>query len=73
MTLDRDGAVAGLTGPAWLEWLDSRWDRSAFSAARGATLLTAPYQSPNGLSVDDALALVALGKGWVSQQKVGGS
>ena len=70
ITLDPSGAVAGLTGKAWLSWLDGRWTRQGFSGPIGQFLLTAPYQPSGQLGADDAQALLALGKSWIRHQKV---
>ena len=70
ITLDPNGPVAGLTGQAWLSWLDGRWTRQGFSGPVGKLLLTAPYQPAGQLGADDAQALVALGKSWIRQQRV---
>lgn len=51
--------VAGLTGEAWLEWLDYGLDRSHFVAGDGRVLIEWPYRDP-GSQVDksDVGALV---------------
>lgn len=38
--------VAGLTGTAWLEWLDRGLDRRPFSRGPGQTLAELPYRNP---------------------------
>lgn len=38
--------VAGLTGHAWLEWLDRGLERRPFSEGPGRTLLELPYRDP---------------------------
>ncbi len=43
--------VAGLTGEAWLEWLDRDLDRSHFMEGDGRPLIEWPYQGSN-LTVD---------------------
>jgi hypothetical protein len=43
--------VAGLTGEAWLEWLDRDLDRSHFVSGDGRPLIEWPYRSPD-TSVD---------------------
>ncbi len=43
--------VAGLTGEAWLEWLDRDLDRSHFANGDGRALIEWPYQGAD-LTVD---------------------
>lgn len=38
--------VAGLTGAAWLEWLDSGLDKPAFADGAGRALVDLPYRRP---------------------------
>lgn len=38
--------VAGLTGRAWLEWLDRGLERRPFSEGPGRTLVELPYRDP---------------------------
>ncbi len=38
--------VAGLTGEAWLNWLDRDLDRSHFAAGDGRVLIEWPYRDP---------------------------
>lgn len=45
--------VAGLTGDAWLEWLDRDLDRPRFQGDAGRKLLELPYRRPD----DDLTAL----------------
>jgi len=60
-------AVAGLTGDAWLSWLDGRWDREDFMRGAGRILIDAPYR--NAFSQSDALAeLFSLCRTWLEQQ-----
>lgn len=47
--------VAGLTGDAWLEWLDQDLDRPRFQGAAGRKLLELPYRRP-----DDELSALEL-------------
>jgi hypothetical protein len=46
------GEVAGLTGRAWLEWLDRGLDRQPFSRGPGRTLGDLPYRNPAQLHED---------------------
>jgi len=45
--------VAGLTGDAWLEWLDRDLDQPRFQSDTGRKLLEVPYRRPD----DDLTAL----------------
>jgi hypothetical protein len=64
--------VAGLTGQAWLVWLDSRWQRDGFSRGAGQLVASAPYRSPDSLSPEQARDLLELARAWTSVQRVGG-
>ena len=51
--------VAGLTGEAWLEWLDHDLDRSHFVAGDGRVLIEWPYREPDSqVDKSDVGALV---------------
>lgn len=54
--------VAGLTGDAWLEWLDRDLDRPRFKGEAGRKLLEMPYRRPDGelsaLELVDVMAAV---------------
>jgi hypothetical protein len=41
------GEVAGLTGDAWLAWLDRDFDKPRFQAEAGRKLLELPYRKPD--------------------------
>jgi hypothetical protein len=62
MTLFPQADVAGLTGTAWLHFLDTHGGDSAFCDGIGAVLETRPYQS--GGAYDEA-ALIALVRRWL--------
>jgi hypothetical protein len=47
--------VAGLTGDAWLEWLDQDLDQPRFQSDAGRKLLELPYRRP-----DDELSALEL-------------
>jgi hypothetical protein len=61
--------VAGLTGDAWLHFLDSRWDRDEFSAGIGRVLIYGPYAPPERVSAADVSALSELCVDWVRTQR----
>ena len=44
--------VAGLTGDAWLEWLDRDLDRPLFRKGAGRSLLDLPYRNPETAARD---------------------
>lgn len=53
--------VAGLTGDAWLAWLDRDLDRPRFQTATGKKLLELPYRRPDeNVSAMDLVDVVAL-------------
>ncbi len=73
MTLSRQPeSVAGLTGESWLAWLDSRWEREAFSQGAGRGLASAPYAGAERLDREQCLELGLLCQDWVRAQKAGG-
>ena len=57
-----ESGVAGLTGLAWLEFLDAHGGAGAFSQGVGSVLATRPYQ-PDGAY--DVAALIALVRRWL--------
>ena len=54
--------VAGLTGNAWLEWLDRDLEMPGFTRGAGRGLLELPYRDPqtagDQVEIDDMLAVV---------------
>jgi hypothetical protein len=54
--------VAGLTGDAWLRWLDRDLDQARFQSEAGRKLLELPYRRPDdeisGLELVDVVAAV---------------
>jgi len=61
--------VAGITGDAWLRFLDSRWPRDEFSAGIGRVLIFGPYAPPDRVSAGDVGALNELCMDWVRAQR----
>jgi len=69
MSLDIELPVAGLTGEAWLRFLDSRWPRDEFSAGIGRVLIFGPYAPAGRVSAGDVGALSALCMDWIRAQR----
>jgi len=60
-----DAGIAGLSGDAWLQWLDSQWDEGHFCSETGRQLLEAPYRSDVRI---DMATLVAWVRRWLQAQ-----
>jgi len=60
-----DASIAGLSGDAWLVWLDEQWDDDAFSHGAGRSLLDAPFQPRGEVDVEALLQLV---RRWIEAQ-----
>ena len=60
--------VAGLIGQRWLRYLDSRWQRDAFTRGAGRLLLAAPYARPDSVERLKALELAALCSEWLKAE-----
>jgi hypothetical protein len=69
MSVAGSSPVAGLTGEAWLDFLDSRWARDEFSAGIGRVLIYGPYAPPERVSGNDVSALNELCIDWVRAQR----
>ena len=67
-----DGGVAGLTGRAWLSWLDSQWQRQAFSSGAGQLIVEAPYAVPGRVTREQAADLLELARAWIEAQRIRG-
>ncbi|PIW51424.1 MAG: DUF4381 domain-containing protein [Zetaproteobacteria bacterium CG12_big_fil_rev_8_21_14_0_65_54_13] len=61
-----DSEAAGVTGEAWLQWLDSRWQQQDFTAGAGRALVESPYRA---VSAADALALSCVCRDWLEAQR----
>jgi len=73
MTMAKDSAaVAGLVGKRWLSYLDTRWDRSAFSEQAGQYLLSLPYRGRDDVAADETLELCTVCVDWVKAQPLRG-
>jgi hypothetical protein len=57
-----DAGVAGLTGPAWLQFLDAHGGEGEFTRGVGVVLETRPYQASGAY---DEKALLALVRRWL--------
>jgi len=58
--------IAGLSGDAWLQWLDGRWEKDAFSHGAGHQLIDAPYRR-DGQAADLA-NLIHISREWLQAQ-----
>lgn len=60
-----NAGIAGLTGDAWLQFLDEHGGAGRFNGADGALLASLPYRDvpPDALPAPDAL--IALVRGWL--------
>jgi hypothetical protein len=61
--------VAGLIGKAWLQYLDSCWERDAFCEGPGSMLTVAPYAPANSIARDAAIELTSVCIDWVRFQR----
>lgn len=59
--------IAGLSGEAWLSFLDSSGKTQAFSQGAGRVLLTGPYAANSGVA--DSAALQQLAGQWIKQHR----
>jgi hypothetical protein len=69
MSIAGQTPVAGLTGDAWLRFLDSRWGRDEFSAGTGRVLIFGPYAPPDRVGAEDVSTLNELCMDWVRAQR----
>jgi hypothetical protein len=61
--------TAGLTGQAWLAFLDSSLDGSPFTRGAGQCLASAPYRA-SAPSEQDISQLISLCEDWLKAQKI---
>jgi hypothetical protein len=57
--------VAGVSGSAWLRFLDATGGNGGFSLGAGRILTEAPYRSPHAGSAADLAELIALAERWI--------
>jgi hypothetical protein len=69
ISLDSKANVGGLTGRAWLDYLDSSIKDAPFKNGVGRCLADAPYQKTLPSNVD-LTALFDLAKTWLNAQKI---
>jgi hypothetical protein len=69
MSVGGAAPVAGLTGEAWLRFLDGRWTREDFSAGAGRVLIFGPYAPADRVSASDVSALNSLCMDWIRAQR----
>jgi hypothetical protein len=58
--------VAGLTGEAWLLWLDKQWSKDEFSNGTGRQLIHAQYQAESDINIE---AVSRLCHDWLEAQR----
>jgi hypothetical protein len=46
-----DFQVAGITGEAWLRWLDQQWHKDAFCKGAGRQMIQTPYLSQSEIEI----------------------
>jgi hypothetical protein len=68
ISLNSRSDCAGLTGQAWLMYLDSLWSKNAFNSPLGEILIFAPYQK-NMPTETDLEQLILLTKEWLEAQR----
>lgn len=57
--------VAGLTGTAWLRFLDAHGGNGAFCDGPGSALETIPYRANNEMDAAQVAALFTLARSWL--------
>lgn len=60
--------VPGMTGPQWLDYLDSTADIKGFQTEHGNVLIAAPYMPGRKCPHYDAEALLELSAAWIKAQ-----
>ena len=63
---EKPSDVAGLTGEAWLLWLDAQWHADGFCAGVGRQLIEAPYRPEGDLDIE-AVCIVC--RDWLEAQR----
>jgi len=58
--------VAGLSGEAWLQWLDAQWHQDEFSAGAGRQLIQAPYRPDGDIEIE---AVCTVCCNWLEAQR----
>jgi len=61
-----DASIAGLSGDSWLQWLDTQWDKDAFSHGAGRAVIDAPFQHHGQFDVD---VLLQISRNWIEAQR----
>jgi len=61
-----DASIAGLSGEAWLLWLDAQWEKDAFAQGAGRQLLDAPFQRDGQVDID---SLLQISSDWLQAQR----
>jgi hypothetical protein len=58
--------VAGMTGEAWLQWLDAQWHEDEFCKGAGRELIQAPYRSESDIEIRTVAGVC---HGWLEAQR----
>jgi Domain of unknown function (DUF4381) len=66
---EHSAGVAGLTGARWLAYLDSHWERTAFSAGPGRLLAAEAYAPPGRVAAVDVENVGTVCREWINAQR----
>jgi len=66
VAIQMDTDAAGMTGEAWLAWLDSRWPRNDFSSGAGRMLSDLPYRRATAADIQN---LSRICRDWLRAQQ----
>jgi uncharacterized protein HemX len=58
--------VAGMTGEAWLQWLDAQWHEDEFCKGAGRQLTQAPYRPESDIEIKTVAGVC---RGWLEAQR----
>jgi len=58
--------IAGLSGDAWLRWLDAQWEKDAFTHGAGRQLIDVPYRRDGQV---DLANLMHISREWIQAQQ----
>ena len=63
--------IVGLTGEAWLAFLDETGGGDGFSRGSGRLLVSGVYRTSGDYSADSVRELLALARGWINDHRPG--